>query len=214
MTKARHPLTAALDDIIDAATAMRRACDSDDGRPAIEAAAYRLAMTRPDGLAGTSHDGVGGHGTRDGSPPPPGVDLNRTVIGDYPGKADLHALFRHLDAAAVIVARWQPHAAPSAMEREANDRDRGPKCDCCDRWGLYDGGETVHGTVAGNLPEPLNLCRNPCYQFTRKHGRLPSEAELRRMALKLVTAPRPANAANGRMTMIHTASRTRDVRLR
>lgn len=178
MTKARHPLAAILDDIAATIDAMRATCAHDDGRPAIEAAAYRLAMTRPDGLKGTSYDGIGGHGTMDGSPPPPGVDLNRTVIGDYVGKADLHALFRALDQAAVIVARWQPHAAPSIAQRMSVERKNEPACQSCARFGYF---AHVHrtGDVAGNLPESRALCRW-CYEWVRSRSTEPPENELTR----------------------------------
>ena len=83
-----------------------------------------------------------------------------------------------------FVDRWQPHAPTDRDRREVEQANDGhdPLCQHCTDHRRPGDAQPVHrtGTVNGNLPLSMGLCRW-CYDRVRTDGRLPSGDRLERL---------------------------------
>jgi len=148
-----------------------------------DAAVKRIMDARP-ALPGA---GGGGNGRSKGSHADPTLALACKPDRVAPEVAELDRRLKRLvhDAAWVagFVARWTPHHPTDRDRREveaANTAD--PMCEYCTPHRREGDAQEVHrtGTVAGNLPHPMALCRW-CYDRVRSDGRLPNGDRLARL---------------------------------
>lgn len=94
-----------------------------------------------------------------------------------------HQVCRDLHLLAVLVASEQPHAPTDRDRREVAEANTAETlCQHCTDHRRSGDAQPVHrtGTVNGNLPLPMALCRW-CYDRVRTDGRLPSGDRLERL---------------------------------